>query len=212
MVSLLYLLCLAPSVLAQYGDTGSSTTSAAATTTSSAASSTQTIAVGQNGLQFSPNSVVVAPGKTVVFQFYPGNHSLVEGSFDSPCQPLSSSSFFSGFIDSSSGPAPNAFTIPVNSTDPIWFYCGQVGHCKTGMVGVINPPASGQTLDQYKSAAAGSSGSSTPASVQGGTVAAPSSSTPSSTNSPKPAAGHREFELGGGFFCAVLTVLLAFAF
>ena len=71
----------------------------------SAASSTQTITVGQNGLTFSPNSVVVAPGKSVVFQFYPGNHSLVEGSFDKPCQPLSSTSFYSGFVDSSSGPA-----------------------------------------------------------------------------------------------------------
>jgi hypothetical protein len=34
----------------------------------------------------------------------------------------------------------NVFTVMVNSTDPIWFYCGQVGHCQGGMVGVINPP------------------------------------------------------------------------
>jgi len=215
MVSLVYLLCLAPSVLAQYGGGGGSSTSSAAavaSTASSAAGSTQTITVGQNGLTFSPNSVVVAPGKSVVFQFYPGNHSLAESSFDKPCQPLSSTSFFSGFIDSSSGPASKVFTIPVNSTDPIWFYCGQVTHCQSGMVGVINPPASGQTLDQYKSAAAGASGTSTPASVQGGTVAAPSTSSPSASSSPKAGAGTREFELGGSFVGAVLTILLALAF
>lgn len=31
------------------------------------------------------------------------------------------------------------FTIPINSTDPIWFYCATGKHCQNGMVGVINP-------------------------------------------------------------------------
>jgi uncharacterized cupredoxin-like copper-binding protein len=32
------------------------------------------------------------------------------------------------------------FTVTVNDTNPIWFYCGVPTHCQAGMVGVINPP------------------------------------------------------------------------
>lgn len=31
------------------------------------------------------------------------------------------------------------FLVPINNTDPIWFYCAQARHCQVGMVGVINP-------------------------------------------------------------------------
>lgn len=104
-------LSLLPVVLAQYnygGNSASSSMSAASTSptsTSSASSSIQTIAVGQNGLKFSPNSLVVAPGRQVVFQFYPGGHSVTQSSFDAPCVPLNATSLFSGFINSSGGPA-----------------------------------------------------------------------------------------------------------
>lgn len=48
------------------------------------------------------------------------------------------------------------FTITIDDpSKPKWFYCALANHCETGMVGVINPPSSGQTLDQYRSAAAG---------------------------------------------------------
>jgi len=206
---LLHLLCVAPLVFAQYGggSGATSSTGTAPTATSGASSSTPTITVGQNGLTFNPSSVVVAPGHSVVFQFYPGNHSVVQGSFDTPCQPLSGTGFYSGFVDSSSGPASQVFTVPVNSSDPFWFYCGQTSHCQSGMVGVINPPSSGQTLAQYHSSAASSNSSSSPAKVQGGTLAAPSSPSPSSSKS----TGHRELELTGGFFSALSMVVLALA-
>jgi hypothetical protein len=32
------------------------------------------------------------------------------------------------------------FTVPETSA-PLWFYCGQTGHCAAGMVFAINPPA-----------------------------------------------------------------------
>lgn len=30
------------------------------------------------------------------------------------------------------------FTVMVNDTNPIWFYCATAKHCQGGMVGVIN--------------------------------------------------------------------------
>jgi hypothetical protein len=35
---------------------------------------------------------------------------------------------------------PIMFLVTINTTDPIYYYCGQIGHCQAGMVGVINPP------------------------------------------------------------------------
>jgi hypothetical protein len=35
---------------------------------------------------------------------------------------------------------PMMFLVTINTTDPIYYYCGQIGHCQAGMVGVINPP------------------------------------------------------------------------
>jgi len=75
------------------------------------------------------------------------------------------------------------FVVTVESTDPMWFYCGQVSHCQGGMVGVINPPASGQTLDMFKSAAAGTSKSSLPAAVQGGVLGGKAGGTTTSGSS-----------------------------
>lgn len=46
------------------------------------------------------------------------------------------------------------YTVPVRDTNPVWFYCPQARHCQSGMVGAINPPSSGQTLDMFRAAAA----------------------------------------------------------
>lgn len=34
---------------------------------------------------------------------------------------------------------PTTFTVTINDTNPIYFYCLFTGHCQAGMVGVINP-------------------------------------------------------------------------
>jgi plastocyanin len=116
-----------------YGESAT-TTSLPSSTTSSAA--VQTIDVGESGLTFDPDTLTVSPGGKVEFHFYPGNHSVVQTSFANPCRPLSETSFFSGFVPDKS----TIFTLMINDTNPIWYYCGQVGHCQAGMVGVINPP------------------------------------------------------------------------
>ncbi|GIJ86464.1 hypothetical protein Asppvi_005353 [Aspergillus pseudoviridinutans] len=139
-----------PSIYAQDG--GQSGTSQTPTSTSTASTSTsstsavQSVDVGDGGFTFDPDTLSVSPGSKVEFHFYPGNHSVVQAAFSNPCQPLSQSSFFSGFIPDTSEESPEVFTLTVNDTNPIWYYCGQIGHCQAGMVGVINPSKTEQRL------------------------------------------------------------------
>ncbi|KAJ5109668.1 cupredoxin [Penicillium argentinense] len=137
--------------------------------------------VGEDGLTFDPDTLHVSPGGKVEFHFYPGNHSVAQAAFDNPCHPMSTSSFFSGFHAPTHDESSTVFTLTVNDTDPIWFYCGQVGHCQAGMVGVINPSGA-NTLDSFKNAASNADGITVPSAVQGG-VLGKNDETESSTSS-----------------------------
>ncbi|KAK7517865.1 uncharacterized protein IWZ02DRAFT_374296 [Phyllosticta citriasiana] len=111
-----------------------------------------------NALAFFPDSVQAPVGSFVQFQFHPNNHSVVESTFDAPCQPINSKdAFFSGFMPTSvaAGNSILAFTIKITDDRPRWFYCSQGKHCQKGMVGAINPPPSGdKTVDAFKALAA----------------------------------------------------------
>jgi plastocyanin len=105
--------------------------------------SVQTVTVGNNGeLSFAPDSITAAVGTSVEFVFYPSVHSVTQSSFDSPCAVLADGTgFWSGaFTTMGDGTNTNVFTLTVNDTNPIWFYCATLGHCEAGMAGVINPP------------------------------------------------------------------------
>jgi plastocyanin len=95
------------------------------------------IKVGESGLTFSPNSTTAEVGDQVVFTFYPQDHNVVQATFADPCQAMAGG-FYSGFQSTKSGPAPMSFELTINSTTPIWYFCGQGKHCESGMVGVIN--------------------------------------------------------------------------
>jgi hypothetical protein len=56
----------------------------------------QVVQVGYQGLQFGPDTIYAGVGTQIEFQFLQPDHSVVEGSYDSACQPLGNSSFFSG--------------------------------------------------------------------------------------------------------------------
>ncbi|AEO64666.1 3bc48668-29da-440d-9bdd-ea11d201220c [Thermothielavioides terrestris] len=108
---------------------------------------THTVVAGRGGLHFDPDNIVAEAGDIVEFHFLPLNHSVVEASFDAPCQPRDATSFFSGFFpvapkpDGSAVQSPEVFQIEVvDATRPIWFYCAQNKgrHCQNGMVGVVN--------------------------------------------------------------------------
>jgi plastocyanin len=99
-----------------------------------------TVEVGEDGkFVYNPDTVQAAVGDTVVFEFYPGSHSVAQSTFDNPCQPAANG-IWSGFFNPSSDTDPNVFEITIKDTNPIWIYCAQIGHCNAGMAMVINPP------------------------------------------------------------------------
>ncbi|KAH8799930.1 Cupredoxin [Hyaloscypha sp. PMI_1271] len=138
-------------------------------------------------LSFSPNTTSASAGDTLTFHFFPGKHDVAQSSFSTPCAP-SPNGFYSGFIVPDSGEDSTKFVVTVNDTQPIWFYCSEVMHCQLGMVGVVNPPASGDALASYALAASKTTDSTTPANVAGGVFSSvngpPSASTSTSASPP----------------------------
>jgi len=198
--------------------------SAASPTAATSATNTQTIVVAETGavdLTFKPNSVVAAPGTFVEFIFGAANHSFAESSLANPCSPANSSAIFAGFnfiVPGTSGNSTSVFTLAINDTSPIWFYCPQVlpvPHCPLGMAGVINPPM-GTTGDQFVAAAMLTNGTIIPATVQGGVIAAAGAAAPSGTSaapssSPTSSATHLTVGMGlMGLVGIAFSALLSF--
>ncbi|KAF0330075.1 hypothetical protein GQ607_002842 [Colletotrichum asianum] len=107
--------------------------------------------VGLNGaLTFTPNDIKEPPRTFVEFSFNPRNHSVTQSSFDKPCEP-SANGFSSGLIPTALSPSGVTFSILVNDSKPIWFYCAQITgtHCQKGMVEAINAPDQGNTLQAF---------------------------------------------------------------
>ncbi|OAA63567.1 extracellular serine-rich protein [Niveomyces insectorum RCEF 264] len=146
----------------------------------SAAAKNIQIDVGENGFTFSPDSVTAAVGDVLDFHFHPTMHSVVMGDFDNACQPAKTGGFYSGFI---SGDNSDVFQVTINSTDPLFFYCSQVGHCAGGMSGVVNP-SSDQTLDAYQSKAKSVSNAGSPPAPFGGVFVAANGGSSSSAAPP----------------------------
>lgn len=81
---------------------GSSSSSSSGSTGDSSSSGTHVVDVGKIPYTYEPDTLTVAPGEKVEFHFYPKNHSVVQAAFDNPCQPMSQTSFFSGFMPTAS--------------------------------------------------------------------------------------------------------------
>jgi len=149
-----------------------STIFAASAMASAAMAAEHVVSVGDKSgsIVFKPDSIQAAQGDTVVFHFWPKNHSVVQSTFANPCQPMANG-MWSGFVPTSDAEkaASTSFTFEVkNASAPVWFYCSQGKHCQGGMVGVINPPASGaNTIDAFKKAAAAASDNVSPTSQAG---------------------------------------------
>ncbi|KAH9221529.1 hypothetical protein DL95DRAFT_455361 [Leptodontidium sp. 2 PMI_412] len=161
--------------------------------TSSAPAATHSVNVGAAGLVFTPNSLTANVGDIVEFRFYPQNHSVARAEYKYPCIPyevvdVGKQGFWSGFNPVSVVLSnPPTFTVLINDTEPIFFYCSAPGACEEdGMVGVINPNST-QTLEvqqafAHNSTIAFSPGENFPAEVESTKSAAPSST--STTSSP----------------------------
>ncbi|CAI6334543.1 unnamed protein product [Periconia digitata] len=125
------------------------------------------VVVGNGSLTFEPNNVKAVVGDTVTFKFWPKNHSVAQAAFAKPCEPLANG-FWSGFIPSTQKAAATTFTYEVkNASAPIWFYCTQGSHCQGGMVGAINAPTSGNTVEKFIEASKNASDNVSPTSTAG---------------------------------------------
>lgn len=140
---------LATGVMAQSTTSATKTTSSSSSSTSTSASAgaTHSISVGAEGFKFSPDTVTNASiGDIIEFRFYPTGHSVVRSEYKYPCIPYEDTGpnkvgFFSGFQNvatiTNNGPT---FSVRVNDTQPIFFYCAAPGSCIDNyMIGVINP-------------------------------------------------------------------------
>ncbi|KAG8929242.1 hypothetical protein FRC01_004644 [Tulasnella sp. 417] len=108
---------------------------------------------GAAGLVYTPNQVKAEVGDVLSFHFQFKNHTVTQSSFASPCTPWEGG-FDSGFMpvamDATEFPVYN---VTVETTDPIWIHCQQVGHCGMGMVFAANAPEEGNTYDNFLAAA-----------------------------------------------------------
>ncbi|KAM4059135.1 extracellular serine-rich protein [Hirsutella rhossiliensis] len=147
----------------------------------------------KTGQKYWPEKVEAKVGDMVQFQFWAGNHTATQSTFDGACAPVSSSNasaagVFSGFQPAAASEAQGqipVFTVMINDTMPKWFYCAQAKHCQSGMVMVINenPSANAtRTLENYKQLASKAQGSTSTTGPNGGTGT--SGGTSSTTNPP----------------------------
>ncbi|KAH8669094.1 hypothetical protein BX600DRAFT_511134 [Xylariales sp. PMI_506] len=148
---------------------------------------TQTVWVGGASPTFTPSELTgLEKGDVVEFNFNSSSsHNVVAGDYSNACQPATSGGFFSGTIAGASTDW-TTFSVTIDETDPIPFYCAVPGHCRSGMNGIINPN-NDESLSSYRAAASSAAGASAPASVFGGVVgtagaAATTATTASSTD------------------------------
>ncbi|TVY47454.1 Extracellular serine-rich protein [Lachnellula occidentalis] len=151
-----------------------------------ASAATIKVAVGQDGLTYTPNDITANAGDSVEFDFFPKNHTVTQSSFADPCHPLAGG-FFSGFVPTNASTLGSTFTITVKDTKPVWIYCSQtVGtHCQAGMVAAINAPKTGNTLAAFTLHAKNATSSTfpPPGTPVGGTLVKSSGNSTSSVSS-----------------------------
>ncbi|KAG5646635.1 hypothetical protein DXG03_002625 [Asterophora parasitica] len=100
------------------------------------ATHTVIVAPSQGVLRYVPFAVNASVGDTIKFVWGANNHTVTKSSALTPCNKTSDALFTSGVHDKDF-----IFTQVVNTTDPVYFYCGTPGHCQKGMFGIINPPS-----------------------------------------------------------------------
>ncbi|KAL9114540.1 MAG: hypothetical protein Q9227_001621 [Pyrenula ochraceoflavens] len=217
-------LLLLSAVSAQNKESSSTTSAPSKSSTAASTSSdgpiTHTVQVAKGGFTFVPDVVLAKKGDVIEFDFFPDNHSVVRAEYGYPCIPYEDTGvdkigFFSGFhpVDTIL-PDPPKWTLTINDTDPVFYYCSAPGSCiNYGMVGVVNPNAT-HTLAVQKQLARNSSfmlqpgepwpseSTPDPFSTSAGSVpTSTSSSWPSSSSSSSSSGGHSG--LSGGAIAGI---------
>jgi len=164
--------------------------------------------------QFNPPLIHAANGTIVSFQFsgIPGNHSVTQSSFPTPCQALANG-FDSGFIvakEKADGTFPTFNYTVTNDQNAVWFYCRQktpTSHCNAGMVGGINGVNSRFQDFQDKAEGVANSSATSPQTSASGAPDSGPSATVSHPTAPVPVAA----VVGGTIGALILIALCAFA-
>ncbi|KAJ4344666.1 uncharacterized protein N0V89_012410 [Didymosphaeria variabile] len=137
-----------------------------------------------NQFVFTPDTMVAQPGDMIAFNFVSQNHSVASSNANSPCTPEKNAIFSDFQpVAAPAGANANAaaaaggngkakgkktkgknnkrqaantpmFMVPVTDNQPMYIYCSQAQHCQQGMVMVVNPPAAGMGVAQYRQLAA----------------------------------------------------------
>ncbi|KAI1428170.1 hypothetical protein F5Y12DRAFT_733967 [Xylaria sp. FL1777] len=114
------------------------------------------VAVGKGSFTFVPDTITADPGDEIAFEFWSDGHSVARSAFGFPCMPYEyivpeHAGFWSGDILNVTTNSRPTFTITVNDTEPVFFYCSPANSCKGNrMIGVINPNST-WTLDKQNS-------------------------------------------------------------
>ncbi|KAI2631922.1 Cupredoxin [Hypoxylon sp. NC1633] len=148
---------------------GSATLAAGATTTvAGGAAATHTVVVGGGtNLVYTPDSIQANIGDMVIFQFQNKNHTATQSTFAKPCvaMPGGMDTGFQANPNDSLNPPPMV-AMQVVTTDPLWFYCRQAGHCGKGMTFSINPSAA-KTQAMFQQMAIAQNGTGTGSAITG---------------------------------------------
>jgi plastocyanin len=91
---------------------------------------------GGTTLRFDPETLIASVGSTIIWTFYPMNHSVVRADVKTPCKHLALNPKYSGFVPVSDTEHPIDMSMKLESSLPFWYYCGKDDHCGRGMVGV----------------------------------------------------------------------------
>jgi plastocyanin len=98
LASLVLVTVVSASDVSSLSATATSNTVTSASSTTSTGKATHTIQVGPKSdpHQYVPANITANVGDTVVFEFYPTNHSVVQADYLAPCVPASGNIFYSG--------------------------------------------------------------------------------------------------------------------
>jgi len=182
--------------------------SPAPTPVSPSGNTIEVIVGGPNGnLSFTPSRVSASPRDTIKFIFQVKNHTVTQSSFSAPCLPLTNATtgqkgFNSGFFPVAAGTTDfPTWSLTINDTAPIWAYCGQAGHCGSGMVFAVNSDeSSGRNFAAFQSLAKTLNGTTSSNSTS------PNSGTTNGTTSN--GNGATSNSVGGGLVVAFVAALV----
>ncbi|KAI1781143.1 Cupredoxin [Hypoxylon cercidicola] len=147
-----------------------------------AAMATHTVVVGgAAGLVYTPSEIQANVGDMVIFEFMSANHTATQSTFATPCK-LMEGGMDSGFQPNKNNTVdpPPKVAMQVMTTDPLWFYCRQSGHCGKGMTFSINPTAE-KTQAIFQAMAIAQNGTGAGSAITGNATATAAESAATST-------------------------------